>query len=165
MGDVLMTTPALRALKALPQRPHLTLLTSSAGAALAGHLPMVDDVLVYDAPWVKQPQGAGSPKQDREWIERLGNGAFDAAVIFTVFSQSPLPAALLCRLAGIPLQLAHCRENPYQLLSDRVAETEPQQRLRHEVQRQLDLVAAIGAATSDTRLAFVPRARDRAAIR
>ncbi len=70
----------------------------------------------------------------------MRHGGFDAAVIFTVYSQSPLPAAMLCYLAGIPRRLAHCRENPYALLSDWLREPEPQQRTRHEVERQLDLV-------------------------
>ncbi len=60
-------------------------------------------------------------------------GSFDAAVIFTVYSQNPLPAAFLCYLAGIPLRLAHCRENPYQFLTDWVKDTEPEQNVRHEV--------------------------------
>lgn len=164
IGDVLMTTPALRALKAAPPHPHLTLLTSSGAAALAGHLPMIDQLWVYDAPWVKQPGGVGSPRHDLAWIEKLRQGAFDAAVIFTVYTQSALPAAMLCWLAGIPLRLAHCRENAYQLLSDRVAESEPQYQLRHEVQRQLDLVRTVGAVPCDPRLAFHLHARDRAAV-
>jgi len=64
-------------------------------------------------------------------------------VIFTVYSQSPLPAAMLCHLAGIPRVLAHCRENPYGLISHWMPEPEPAQTLRHEVQRQVDLVRAV----------------------
>ncbi|MGN5478421.1 glycosyltransferase family 9 protein [Cupriavidus basilensis] len=115
MGDVLMTTPALQALAdALPQR-HLTLLTSEASAGLAPHLPMIDDVIGWNAPWVRQ---AGSPapkeaaRQLRACAARLAAARFDAAVIFTVYSQSALPAAMLCTLSRIPLRLAHCRENP-----------------------------------------------------
>jgi lipopolysaccharide heptosyltransferase II len=79
---------------------------------------------------------------------------FDAAVIFTVYSQSPLPAACLCYWAGIPLRLAHCRENPYGLLTDWVRETEPESWIRHEVRRQLDLVATVGARCDNERLSL-----------
>lgn len=162
MGDVLMTTPALRALKVVDPSRHLTLLASRSGAALAPHLPDVDEVITYDAPWVK---GDGHDlAADREMIEQLRAGDFDAAVIFTVYSQSPLPAALLCRLAGIPLVLAHCRENPYSLLTDWVRETEPAEPPRHEAQRQLDLVAYTGARISDERLRFAVRKEDRASL-
>jgi lipopolysaccharide heptosyltransferase II len=84
--------------------------------------------------------------------ERLLVRGFDAAVIFTVYSQSPLPAALLCHLADIPRRRAHCRENPYHLLTDWVAEPEPERLVRHEVRRQLELVAAVGARAPDERL-------------
>jgi lipopolysaccharide heptosyltransferase II len=89
-------------------------------------------------------------------IERLRAAEFDAAAIFTVYSQNPLPAALLCYLAGGPLRLAHCRENPYQLLTDWARETEPESGVRHEVRRQLDLVEAVGARTPDDRLSLRP---------
>jgi ADP-heptose:LPS heptosyltransferase len=62
----------------------------------------------------------------------------------------------MCRLAGIPRVLAHCRENPYALLTDWIPETEPHERIRHEAQRQLDLVAHVGATTADRRLVFDP---------
>ncbi|PUA75496.1 glycosyl transferase [Burkholderia sp. AU29985] len=164
LGDVLMTTPAMRALKESGDGRSITLLTSRTGAALAKHLPMVDDVWTYDAPWVKHPDVRGDPVVDLDMIDRLLAGRFDAAVIFTVYSQCPLPAAMMCWLAGIPLRLAHCRENPYQLLTDRVPETEPDTQIRHEVARQLALVRTVGAKTSDWRMAFEPGDAARRAV-
>ena len=154
LGDVLMTTPALRALKESGRSRQLTLLTSPAGAAIARHVPEIDEVLVYDAPWMKHTALRSSPEAEFEMIKTLSQERFDAAVIFTVFSQNPLPAAMLCYLAGVPLRLAHCRENPYQLLTHWVAEREPQETVRHEVRRQLDLVASIGATTNDEHLSL-----------
>jgi lipopolysaccharide heptosyltransferase II len=101
---------------------------------------------------------------DRAMIDLVHTRDFDAAVIFTVFSQNPLPAALLCYLAEIPLRLAHCRENPYQLLTTWVRETEPDQGIRHEVRRQLDLTSTIGAHTPDETIRLqVPSSAHRAA--
>lgn len=154
LGDMVMTTPALNALKASQPQCHLTLMTSTAGAAIAAHLPMIDEVMVYDAPWLKAtpPRQSSQPEFDR--VQELRDRAFDAAIIFTVYSQNPLPSAFLCYLADIPLRLAHCRENPYQLLTHTIRDPEPDQFTRHEVQRQLDLVASIGAHPpgGDTRL-------------
>jgi lipopolysaccharide heptosyltransferase II len=65
-----------------------------------------------------------------------------------------LPAALLLHLAGIPRVLAHCRETPYGLISDWVPEPERDAATRHEVRRQLDLVAHVGFTTDDERLSF-----------
>jgi ADP-heptose:LPS heptosyltransferase len=158
LGDVLMTTPALRALRET-FGCRLTLLTSPAGAALDGLLPEADEVLAWRAPWMK-----GTPAgDDVAFLDKLRG--FDAAAIFTVYSQSALPAAYLCQLAGIPRRLAHSRENPYHLLTDWVPDPEPGSTVRHEVRRQLDLVAAVGGRTDDERLSFrVPAlARERVA--
>jgi lipopolysaccharide heptosyltransferase II len=163
LGDVVMTGPALRALRHAAPGRRLTLLTSSAGAAAAPLLPDVDELLTYDAPWLKASAKREDASPDHEMIEALAGRGFDAAVIFTVYSQSPLPAAFMCHLAGVPLRLAHCRENPYLLLTDWLEESEPQAGVRHEVRRQLDLVASVGVAAADERLRLeVPRAaRDR----
>lgn len=149
LGDVLMTTPAISALATsnLPLDPgparRVTLLASGAGAAVAGHVPAIADVIAYDAPWVKGPAHSG--QADRRFLAQLADRRFDAAVIFTVSTQSALPAALLCRMAGIPLRLAYSRENPYALLSDFVRDQEVcVDGMRHEVQRQLDLVRSVG---------------------
>jgi ADP-heptose:LPS heptosyltransferase len=164
LGDVLMTTPALHALRSACPDRHLTLLTSPAGAAIAPFLTDVDDVIRYDAPW----SGARPPRShpaDLAMRKRLEEGQFDAAVIFTVYSQNPMPAATMCYLAGIHRRLARCRENPYALLNDWVRETEPEHGAQHEVQRQLTLVQAIGANAADTRLRMQLRLIDRATLK
>ncbi len=166
LGDVLMTTPAFRALASSHPDVRLTLLTSRAGATVAPMLPEIGSVIVHDVPWMKTepPDGSGSGgRADRDLIDRLRAERFDAAVIFTVHSQSALPAALLCHLADIPRRLAHARENPYRLLTDWVADPEPDGPTRHEVRRQLDLVATVGAAIDDDHLSVrVPPAAARA---
>jgi len=163
MGDVLMTTPAFRALKHQAPARRLTLLTSPSAAALAPHLRDIDDVIAYRAPWVKHAESEGD--RCEALITQLQHERFDAAVIFTVYSQSALPAALACHLAGIPWVLAHVRENPYDLVSHWVKESEPEHGIRHEVQRQLDLVATVGAHCADGRLAFETRDDDRVRMR
>jgi lipopolysaccharide heptosyltransferase II len=162
LGDTLMTTPALRALKESRPGRRLTLLTSPAGAAAAALVPEVDDAIVYEAPWMKATAPRTDSRPDLAMIERLRGGGFDAAVVFTVYSQNPLPAAFLCLLADIPRRLAHCRENPYHLLTHWVREEEPEKFVRHEVRRQLDLVASVGCTTRDERLSLcVPEAARR----
>jgi ADP-heptose:LPS heptosyltransferase len=226
LGDVLMCTPAIRALRQFHPGRHITLLASPAGAALAPLLPDIDEAIAFDAPWVKQAaaaslhavKSAGQQAGGRvapsafqamgaDWpqvapalplvarprprpnenkpnggagntsgfdaephIERvdaveallalLRRKAFDAAVIFTSYSQSPLPVAMLCYQAGIPLRLAHCRENPYLLLTDWLPECEPQPVVRHEVSRQLALVAAVGNRPDSEHLGMCCRPRD-----
>ena len=127
LGDVLMTTPALAALRAerAGRAAHAARRRRSAPRC-AACVREVDEVMSFDAPWMpsRMPTTVRRPGHDRAaLIDRLRD-RFDAAVIFTVCTQSALPAALLCRMAGIPLRLAHSRENPYGLLTDWVRDTE-----------------------------------------
>jgi lipopolysaccharide heptosyltransferase II len=154
MGDVLMTTPAIRAIRRSLPDAHVALLTSPAGAEVAYRVPEIDEVIVHRAGWMKAAAEGGNAQDLPELADRLRGEAFDAAVIFTVFSQSPFPAAVACQLAGIPLVLAHVRENPYALVSNWVRDREWPIPTRHEVRRQLDLVAAVGFTTPDEHLSY-----------
>jgi lipopolysaccharide heptosyltransferase II len=107
---------------------------------------------------VKHPPGARSADLAHCAAE-LERRRFDAAIVFTTYTQSALPAAMLTLLARIPLRLAHARENPYELLTDWVPDPEPAL-ARHEVERQLALVGRVGFATPDTRLRFALRRPD-----
>ncbi len=150
MGDLIMTGPALRALKKTFQC-RITILSSSAAAGIAGFMPEIDEVMVFDVPWVKSDISHNS-EEFTAVIDRIKQKRFDGAVIFTVYSQNPLPTVMLTYLANIPLRLAYCRENPYQLLTDWVPDKEPYLTIKHQVQRDLDLVAFTGAETADDRL-------------
>jgi lipopolysaccharide heptosyltransferase II len=154
LGDVLMTTPALRGLKEARPDRRITLLTSAPGAAAAALVPEIDDIIIYDAPWLKATAPRDNSAPEYAMAERLRARNFDAAVIFTVYSQNPLPSAFLCYLADIPLRLAHCHENPYQLLTDWILDPEPGQEIRHEAQRQIDLMAAVGCAPMERGLSL-----------
>ncbi len=155
MGDVLMTGPALRALTQARADRRLTLLTSASGAEAARLMPFIHEVIVYEAPWMKSAVERASSAYDLAMVDRLRARHFDAALIFTVYTQSALPAALFCRLADIPLRAAHCRENPYGLLTDWSKERDTETHVRHEVRRQLDLVESIvGSTAADDRISI-----------
>lgn len=169
LGDVLMTTPALAALRRGLPGARISLLASPAGAVLAPHLDMIDEVIELDAPWVGSAceDAAGTPALERRFVERLATRRFDAAVIFNACTQSALPAALLARWAGIGVRLAHAHENPYRLLTHWVRDDERvADGMRHEVQRQLDLVAGAGFALphGECGLRFQRRSADEATL-
>lgn len=147
LGDVLVTTPALHAIKSSLPQAALTLLASATGAQAARLNPDLADVIVYAAPWMdpwhKLPQQS---QREQEMIATLRERQFDGAIIFTSFRQSPLPAAYLCYLADIPLRVAASIDGPGSLLTTRHRHPE---RMLHEVERGLDLVAALGLSTNE----------------
>jgi len=152
MGDLIMSVPAIRALKETFDA-KITVLTSSMAKGVIKHIPEINESIVYDLPWVKT---ADKPDVNifNEVVTQLTERRFDAAVIFTVYSQNPLPTAMLAYLAGIPRVLAYCRENPYHLITDWVPDKEPYDLIKHQVRRDLDLVATIGATTANENLSL-----------
>jgi lipopolysaccharide heptosyltransferase II len=155
LGQVLMPTPAFAAIREASPQARLTLLASNAGAAALRHVPVLDDAIVYEAPWVTADAAARGSQAEQALLASLSAGGFDAAIIFTSCGQSALPAALLCRMAGIPLRLAHSSEDPHDLLTHWVPDADRcAPNMRHEVARQLDLVRAAGFHTCDERMLF-----------
>ena len=147
LGDVLVTTPAIHAIRASLPDATITLLASPIGAQAGRLNPDIDAVMEYEAPWMdpwqQLPQDA---LREQRVIAALAERPFDAAVIFTSFRQSPLPSAYLCYLAGIPLRLAASIDGPGSLLTTRHRHPE---HMMHEVERGLDLVSAVGLRTND----------------
>ncbi len=160
MGDLIMSIPAIRALKETFSC-KITVLIPPMAAEIAKHIDCIDDAILFQAPWNREDV---RPENVKEIIKLLQSRRFDAAIIFTVYSQNPLPAALLAFMADIPVRLAYCRETPYQLLTHWVPEKEPYFMIQHQVARDLKLVEAIGATVSDDqlRLTYGVRAWERA---
>jgi heptosyltransferase III len=136
-GDVLITGPALRA---LATDAEVDLLASPAGAAAARLLPGVRDVLELDAPWSGYRPPAVDPSALSETVDEVRGRGYDRAVVFTSFHQSPLPMALLARMAGIPYVAATSDDYPGSLLDLRHRRAGG-----HEVEAALDLAHATGA--------------------
>ncbi|MFD0691105.1 glycosyltransferase family 9 protein [Actinomadura fibrosa] len=98
IGDVLLAGPAVRAVAA--RADEVVLLCGPRGRSAADLLPGVDAVIEWCAPWIDpEPRPV-----DRAGVERITGelAGFDRALILTSFHQSPLPLALLLRLAGTP---------------------------------------------------------------
>ena len=147
LGDVLVTSPALRAIKESLLRASLTLLASPVGAQVGRLNPYVDDVIVYQAPWMDPwQQLPRDSAREQAMIATLKERQFDAAIIFTSFRQSALPSAYLCYLADIPLRAAASIDGPGSLLTTRHKHPE---RMMHEVERGLDLISALGLGAED----------------
>ncbi|GAA4989405.1 glycosyltransferase family 9 protein [Kineococcus glutinatus] len=148
-GDVLLTGPALRALSATAHGTgagggRLDLLASPAGAGAARLLPGVDEVLVFDPPWSGFTPVPVDPTAVTALVELVRGRGYDEAVVFTSFHQSPLPLALLLRLAGVPRIAAASEDYPGSLLDVRHRREVPGAPERHEVDAALDVARAAG---------------------
>ena len=160
MGDVLLTTPAFRAVRRALPDAHLALMAGPAGCAVGRLNPDVDETILYRAPNEDVYfELAQDPGRELSAMETLREGDFDAAIIFTSYKQSALPAAYLCYLAGIPLRAAGSFEGPGSLLTHRhrYAETLPP---CHESLRGLELTEALGFPVVEPEMVLEPRPED-----
>jgi ADP-heptose:LPS heptosyltransferase len=152
-GDVLLAGPAVRAVA--EHAAHIAFLCGPQGTAAARLLPEVDEVLTWAAPWEGTDPPEVADAGFAETTARLREGRYDAALVLTSFHQSPLPAALMLRLAGVPYIGADSVDHPGRLLDVRHQRAEG----RHEAEAAVDTAAAMGFTPGrwdDGRLAVVP---------
>ncbi|MBP7571985.1 MAG: glycosyltransferase family 9 protein, partial [Acidobacteria bacterium] len=163
LGDVVMTGPAIRALRDRWPDASITLLSSPAGAAAARMLPWIDEILPHRAVWQDASNALPlDPSREQAFIEALAARRFEAAFIFTSFSQSPWPAAYACYLAGIPLRAGHSHGFGGSLLTVQVP---PMPDSSHQVDRNAAVVEAAGIAVADRRLDAIAPAGARESAR
>ncbi|MEU1686621.1 glycosyltransferase family 9 protein, partial [Micromonospora sp. NPDC005707] len=121
---------------------RVVLLCGPRGRAAAELLPGVDEIIEWPLPWIDGSPGPVDPDDMRRLTSRLAAVGADEAVVFTSFHQSPLPLALLLRMAGVPRISAISDDYPGSLLDVRhrvpVGVPEPE--------RALSLAAAAGYA-------------------
>jgi ADP-heptose:LPS heptosyltransferase len=153
LGDVVLATPAIRALRRAVPHAAVDLLASPVGALVAPMIRGVRDVVTVSASW----QQAGVPARDvgelarEEWelVERLRERHYDVMVVFTSHSQSPWPVAHVGMLAGIPVRAVHSREFGGAVATHWVT---PPPTGVHQVDRCLHLLAALGVPSAGTEL-------------
>jgi ADP-heptose:LPS heptosyltransferase len=138
VGDVLLAGPVVRAVAAGAER--VTLLCGPRGQAAAELLPGVDQVVVAHAAWIDaEPRPVTREGMDA-LVDRLVDLEVGQALVLTSFHQSPLPLALLLRMAGVPTIAAISVDYPGSLLDVRHRVDDD----RHEVERGLSLAATLG---------------------
>jgi ADP-heptose:LPS heptosyltransferase len=124
VGDVLITGPAVRAVAASHDR--VVFLAGPRGSEAARMLPGVDRVVEWQAAWVDFDAPPLTADAVAALVEIITAEKPTAVLIFTSFHQSPLPLALICRMAGVGWIGAICEDYPGRLLD-----------LRHHVDDQL----------------------------
>ncbi len=160
LGDVLLMSPAFRAVRQTLPAAYLALLAGPAGCEIGRLNPDIDETILYHAPsedvYFRLPQDA---EREMAAIEALREHNFDAAIIFTSYKQSALPTAYLCYLAGIPRRAAGSFEGSGSLLTHRhhYKEIVPPQ---HETLRGLELTSFLGFPPVEPEMVLIPRKVD-----
>lgn len=142
LGDVLVTGPAVRAIAARQDVGRVTFLCGSRGVAGAVLLPGVTETLVWDSPWTGEAAPEVDPGDVSRFCRAIADLRVDEAVIFTSFHQTPLPLALLLRVAGVPRISAASVDGPGTLLDNRIRPGEDFPEDQHEVLRALRIAGA-----------------------
>lgn len=159
LGDILMVTPAFRALRQMYPMARLTVAVPSAATELVGNRPDVDEVVCVDPPWLAAGAGSG----ERRGLDRLAQQVwmlrqrkFDLSISF-----HPDPRGhLIQRVIGAGYRIAPAYKGGGWLLTDAV-DTSPHVHILDRVKAVLRSAGWSGpVATPD--LAVPREAEDRA---
>ena len=149
VGDVLLAGPAIRAV-AFGQRPggrapnDVIVLCGPDGASAASLLPGVAEVYSWSCPWIVKPAPRVEKGQLEVLIAFVRDSRVDEAVILTSFHQSPLPLALLLRLAGVDRIAGASTDYAGSLMDVRLRPGEDFAENQPESERALRIAAAAG---------------------
>lgn len=139
IGDVVFTTPAVRALREKFPLAHLSYLVEPAAAPVVEGNPHINDVIV--AP---RRSGAAGLLSDFGLGRRLRAQAFDAAIDF----HGGPRASLLTWLSGAPVRVGYEVAGRAWMYTTRIGRPR-ELRARHSVVNQWDLLAPFGIGPPD----------------
>ncbi len=142
LGDIILATPLLSAIKAAMPNSHLALLTTPAGKAALSGLPGLDEIICYDK--AGSEKGAAALfRKAREIREKK----FDVALS----AHRSYRSALLLAFSRIPVLVGFRQASLSRIYHFRI---EREQGL-HEVERNLKLLGPVAELPAD----FEPRVR------
>lgn len=113
VGDAVMATPTLRALRELYPQAHIACLVRRYVKPILTGLPWIDRLLTYRTGKTRAKAGKG---QFLDLAARLRAGKFDLAVLLP----NSFKSALVCKMARIPMLLGYDRDGRGMLLTDRL---------------------------------------------
>jgi ADP-heptose:LPS heptosyltransferase len=137
IGDVVFTTPAVRALRRHFPDARLTYLVEAAAAPVIAHEPALDEVIIVD-----RPRGLARLAYDFALARRLRQARFDLAIDFHGGPRS----AWLARASGAPRRIGYAVPGRTWAYTDRIPWSPDLVPPRHSVLNQWDLLVPLGIA-------------------
>ncbi len=152
IGDAVMTTPAVHSIRENFPDAEITMLAVPWVADIFRLSPDVDKLFIYDKKHLYQ----GKVKGVFKLAEDLKEFEFDAAILL----QNAFEAALITRLAGIPVRAGYKRDGRGILLSHGVSISD-EIKTKHQVHYYQNLLAKLGLTTgTDTLQLHIPMELD-----
>ncbi|MDO9565355.1 MAG: lipopolysaccharide heptosyltransferase II [Candidatus Desulfaltia sp.] len=145
IGDAVMTTPAVRAIRKNFPHAEISILTRPWVAPVFESSPYIDNMLIYDD-FGKHKGLSGKLRLARE-LKQYG---FDAAILL----QNAFEAALIAFFAGIPCRIGYNTDARSFLLTHSVSCT-PRIKKMHQTGYYLDILHGIGLDTDGPGLDLV----------
>ncbi|MBI1921516.1 MAG: lipopolysaccharide heptosyltransferase II [Geobacter sp.] len=150
LGDAVMTTPAIHAVRETFPVARIAILANPLTAPLFQPHPDVDEVLVYD----RKGRHSGLKGRLALAAELRGHG-FDLAILL----QNAVDAAVIAWLARIPRRMGFATDGRGILLTHKVSVDGAVRRLHH-VDYYLHMLRQFGIAASEKRLALTTTAEE-----
>jgi heptosyltransferase-2 len=158
VGDAVMATPTLRALRQLYPDAKITYLMKRYVKEMYTGMPWADQLISYRTGRSKSKQGKGM----FDLAARIRTGNFDTAILLP----NSFKTALLCKMAGIPRIIGYERDGRGFLLTDKLLPVKDKGKFIPSpiVKYYMGLANYLGSTTKDLRMQlFVTDAEKRAA--
>ncbi len=136
LGDVVLITPLLRALREKYESAHLAFMGNPAGCAALQRLSCLDEIIVYDKRRSEKGMAALRHK-----VLQLREKKFDMAIC----AHRSVRSAVLLKMAGIPRRIGFSNSAFPWLYHERA----PREPAKHEVERNLALLGPLGGPLPD----------------
>jgi len=150
IGDVVMTLPAISCIRRTFPDAHIAILVKPWVADVLRLCPDVDEILLYRSPGIHAGL-KGKVRLAGELRERQ----FDAAILL----QNAIEAAIITRMAGIPIRAGYNSDARGALLTHAVRRTREVRQI-HQVEYYRAMVHALGCELTKTGVMLRPRAED-----
>lgn len=147
LGDVVMASFLPRAIKELYPNSYLGVLIKEYSQEVVKYNPFVNEIILLNPPWLGDMLGKRFTwRATAALIKKLRLSRFDLAIVVN----SDWRKALLAKLAGIPERVGANRKKASLFLTLPVAYHDD--RKKHTVQENLDLLKALGSKNNEVSL-------------
>lgn len=151
IGDLVLTTPLFRAIRAEIPQAQISVLAIPQTADLLEGNPHIDTVILYDK---------RKKRRSTQAFLKLANWLRKERFDLTILPHRSLRSALLAALSRIPQRIGFRTSAGFPLLTERVTYRKD----AHEIERNLDLLRPLGIYARDKSPEIFPSSQDRETV-